>query len=170
LPAAFAYRLILDCRKRGGAMASNEDENQSGSVDKTGNAATEGKPAYEVGNKKPPKAFCFKPGQTGNPKGRPKGSLSLESKVQKELAKPVKVKKNGKCVTMSKEQIGVMRLVDKFVNGDPKATSIILGLFNKCEKSKADDQVLDDIAMPDEANIKFIVARLQGLIDPTEGG
>ena len=29
----------------------------------------------EVGYKKPPKEYCFKPGQSGNPSGRPKGTL-----------------------------------------------------------------------------------------------
>lgn len=34
---------------------------------------------YEVGYKKPPKHTQFKPGQSGNPKGRPKGSKNTKT-------------------------------------------------------------------------------------------
>src|SRR5215471_7694242 len=87
-----------------------------------------GEAAYEVGNKKPPKQFQFKPGQSGNPKGRPRGSTSVEARVQKELSKLVTVNRNGKSVKMSKLDVGVTRLVDRFMTGDLKSTAIIIGL------------------------------------------
>src|SRR5262249_2312776 len=44
--------------------------------------------AYEVGHGKPPIATRFKPGQSGNPKGRPKGP-SLKDIVQRIASEPV---------------------------------------------------------------------------------
>ncbi|MHC4301028.1 MAG: DUF5681 domain-containing protein [Planctomycetota bacterium] len=38
---------------------------------------TETKRDYEVGDKKPPREYCFKPGQSGNPKGPPKHRTNL---------------------------------------------------------------------------------------------
>lgn len=35
------------------------------------------KPDYEVGHGKPPKEHCFKPGESGNPKGPPKHRTNL---------------------------------------------------------------------------------------------
>jgi hypothetical protein len=141
------------------------DQGEADRASKGGQPRTDGGEApYEVGDKKPPKQFRFKPGRSGNPKGRPKGSTSFEAKVQKELSKLVTVNKNGKCVKMSKLDVGVRRLVDRFMTGDLKSTAIIIGLGKRNEKPKTGEEVADAIAMPDEANLEFVVERLKGLI------
>jgi len=141
------------------------DQGEADGASKGGRPPTDGgEAAYEVGNKKPPKQFQFKPAQSGNPKGRPKGSTSFEARVQKELSKLVTVNKNGKSVKMSKLDVGVTRLVDRFMTGDLKSTAIIIGLGKRNEKPKTGEEVADAIAMPDEANLEFIVERLKGLI------
>ena len=40
---------------------------------------------YDVGYKNPPKSNLFQPGQSGNPKGRPKGVKNLAIDLQEEL-------------------------------------------------------------------------------------
>ena len=40
---------------------------------------------HEVGYGRPPKHTQFKAGTSGNPKGRPKGSLNLMNAIMKEL-------------------------------------------------------------------------------------
>ena len=47
----------------------------SGRKKKPGKELT-AKPGYEVGYGKPPKDTRFKPGQSGNPSGRPKGATN----------------------------------------------------------------------------------------------
>jgi hypothetical protein len=42
---------------------------------------------YEVGYGKPPKHTRFKPGQSGNPKGRPKASKDFRSLLHRALFK-----------------------------------------------------------------------------------
>ena len=55
-------------------------------------------PIYEVGNKKPPLNSRFKPGQSGNPKGRPKGHKSVSVTLLHELNRSVSATINGKPV------------------------------------------------------------------------
>lgn len=129
-----------------------------------------GEPPYEVGNKRPPKQWQFKPGQSGNPKGRAKGSTSFDDKVRKELSKVVTVTKNGKPARMSKLEVTVRRLVDRAMTGDPKSTAIIIGLAKRNEEPTTGKEVADVLAMPDDPNIEFIIERLKGLIKGGAGG
>ena len=64
-------------------------------------------PDYEVGYKKPPVETQFKPGQSGNLKGRPKGSRNMKVLLKEELEKPIQVQENGKMMEISKAQ-GIM--------------------------------------------------------------
>jgi len=43
---------------------------------------------YEVGYGRPPKATRFKPGCSGNPKGRPKGSKAPKTLLEEALSSP----------------------------------------------------------------------------------
>lgn len=47
---------------------------------------------YDIGYKKPPKSGQFKPGQSGNPKGRPKGAKGLNTIVREIMTEKVLVR------------------------------------------------------------------------------
>lgn len=51
---------------------------------------------YEVGYARPPKASRFKPGQSGNPRGRPKGAKNVETILQDVLLRPITAMEGGK--------------------------------------------------------------------------
>ncbi len=56
---------------------------------------------YEVGYRRPPKTTRFKPGQSGNPKGRPAKARNFKSDVKKTLETPIRLVKDGKPQTVS---------------------------------------------------------------------
>jgi hypothetical protein len=79
-----------------------------------------------VGFKRPPKVSQFKPGQSGNPKGRPRGARNFATALDEELKARIAVTENGKRRMISKRQAVAKQLVNKAVTGDPRAIPILL--------------------------------------------
>ena len=81
---------------------------------------------YHVGKGRPPQATRWKPGQSGNPRGRPRGSKNLGTMLMEELNEKVKIQRNGGTRSVTKRQVIIKRLVNNAVNGDWKATNLVL--------------------------------------------
>lgn len=92
---------------------------------------------YEVGYGKPPKKDQFKPGQSGNPGGRPKGRKSVHSIVQAVCEELVLVTENGQKKSMSKLEVATASLFSKASKGDVNAIKLLLSL-------KAEADVMSD--------------------------
>ena len=76
---------------------------------------------YEVGYGKPPKEHRFKKGQSGNPKGRPKGALNIATVIDRVLREQVVITENGERKTISKLEASVKQVVNKAASGDMRA-------------------------------------------------
>jgi hypothetical protein len=81
---------------------------------------------YEVGYRRPPAASRFRKGQSGNPKGRPKGSRNFKTEFQQELKKAIDVTENGRRKRIRKSEGVVKQVVNKSLSGDPKMIAILL--------------------------------------------
>jgi hypothetical protein len=68
---------------------------------------------YEVGYSKPPASGRFAKGQSGNPKGRPKGSKNLATIVLRESRQTVRVNGPRGARSVTKLEATVMQLVNK---------------------------------------------------------
>ena len=73
---------------------------------------------YEVGDRRPPKHSQFKPGVSGNPKGRPKGSVNLRTRITQQLRQTVTVTRNGRPVKMRKAELIALQIVDAAAKGN----------------------------------------------------
>jgi len=109
---------------------------------------------YEVGYGKPPQNTRFKPGQSGNPKGKPKGAKNLATIVDKAIKERVVVSENGKRRSVTKLEVAVKQLVNKAAIGDPKAMTQLLPLVQiiegRAEADAASTPILaeaDDLVM-----------------------
>tara|TARA_R110000765_G_scaffold420136_2_gene524872 strand:- start:374 stop:766 length:393 start_codon:yes stop_codon:yes gene_type:complete len=83
-----------------------------------------------IGYGKPPKKSQFKPGKSGNAKGRPKGGISLKTALRRELEAKLVVKEQGKTRKMSKLEALAKRLVTDALNGNPRALAELLRQVN----------------------------------------
>ena len=99
-------------------MAANKSGKGKGSGDK-------------VGYGKPPKHTRFGKGQSGNPKGRPKGAKNLRTVVEQEAFSSILVSERGKTRKVSKMTAIMMGMMAKGLKGDTKAAQIALSLFEK---------------------------------------
>lgn len=88
-----------------------------------------------VGYRRPPKHSRFKPGQSGNPKGRPKGSRSIAALVGEELDRKVYVIEGGRRKQQSKRQLAARQLADRAAKGEIKAILTIRSMEQSSEAS-----------------------------------
>ena len=79
------------------------------------------KKPYTTGYKKPPKEHRFTKGQSGNPRGRPKGSKNVATLLQEELAQTIVVQEQGQNKSIKKLDAIVKQLVMKALKGDSRA-------------------------------------------------
>lgn len=91
---------------------------------------------YDVGYKKPPRESRFKPGQSGNPKGRPAGEQNIATLLKKAAAKKKVVIENGVKKLMSMKEIMVSNLMSKAAKGDLKACQVVYGIIVPLEEKE----------------------------------
>ena len=90
-----------------------------------------------VGYRRPPVNRQFKPGQSGNPRGKPKGSKNFPTMFAEAMSRPVTVRdKKGKIRTLSKQELMVEVMVNKALAGDPKAFAMVVQFADKFEVFK----------------------------------
>lgn len=86
---------------------------------------------YAVGYGRPPQHTRFRPGQSGNPGGRPKGARNLLTELDEALAEKVVVVEGGKRRRMSKSKLIAKTLANKAAGSDLRAARHIFDLRMK---------------------------------------
>jgi hypothetical protein len=119
---------------------------------------------YKVGYKKPPLHTRFKKGQSGNPRGRPRGAKNFSSVLNDALNQPVFVSENGRRRKISKRELGIRQLVNKFAMAEVQATKMLLGLMLERERlvAAAPPAERRSLGADDEKVIDNLLKRLRG--------
>jgi hypothetical protein len=124
--------------------------------------------SYGIGYKKPPKKSQFKPGQSGNAKGRPKGSKNFASELSEELMEKIAIKEDGKKKSISKQRALVKALLAKALQGNAQAANVLINAALKLQESIAPAE-LEDWAAEDEAIVKEYIERTLALAKKKKG-
>lgn len=113
----------------------------------------ESRKSYTVGYGKPPRHSRFKPGQSGNPKGRAKGARGFGAELDDELNQTISVTENGRTRKLSKQKAMIKALLAKALKGDAKSVQLILsnsenlrgrGALQASELDTVDKLILDE--------------------------
>ena len=65
---------------------------------------------YEVGFGKPPQSTQFRQGQSGNPKGQPRGKSNMATIIRRSLEAKVVINENGQRREVTKLEAGMIQM------------------------------------------------------------
>lgn len=103
---------------------------------------------YEVGYGRPPKVAQFKPGQSGNPKGRKRRHKSVAQQMQDELNRRVTITEGGQAKRYSVQQVMLRSIATKAAKGDLRAATFVMNLV--ASESAAHSETIDQTTLTAE--------------------
>ena len=89
--------------------------------------------SYSVGYGKPPRGSRFRPGQSGNPRGRPKGAKNSTTILERALDEQVVVNEDGKRKRITKREAIYKQQVNKAATGDYRAAQLVINKMREDE-------------------------------------
>jgi hypothetical protein len=104
-------------------------------------------------NRRPPQGRRFKPGTSGNPGGRPKGSRNLRTELEQIMRKPIAIREGGKRKSITRQLAMLRTLIDKALHGDLRAISSITNIVLKREPDSSEQAVREEALSEVDAEI-----------------
>jgi hypothetical protein len=113
---------------------------------------------YEVGYGRPPKRAQFKPGQSGNPKGRPKGAKNEATIWRSVFNKKVAIREGGRERKVSLLEAMILKFTEAALKGDTKTAAFAL---NRYRLAEGDSPSPDEPDQDDREVFEAFVRRLE---------
>jgi hypothetical protein len=104
---------------------------------------------YLVGYGRPPEEHRFKPGKSGNRKGRPKGAKNTATLLRELLDRKIEVRSGNTVRKMSVREAMLTRFAEAALKGDTKSAAFLLQRYDMLEET----QGRASGAMPEEQKI-----------------
>lgn len=95
---------------------------------------------YAVGYCRPPKHSRFKPGQSGNPRGRLNRTEGHRRLLEEALDQPITIREGGKIHTIRHSEAMYRSLVARAVKGDLRAAALVTKLADRLGLSNPPDR------------------------------
>ena len=121
-------------------------------------------PAEKVGPGRPPRHTRFKPGQSGNPKGRPKGSKNFATILQQQLTKKVTITVDGKPRRVTVQEVIARRLATDSMKGTTKAMELLIRLTSTKSDEDAGKDAVSETVLPDKDALRRIHKRIAKIV------
>jgi len=115
----------------------------------------------KLGYCNPPEHTRFQKGQSGNPQGRPKGSLNMGTVLERTLREKVIINENGRRKTITKLEAAIKQLTNKAASGELKAFQLLAALLRAAEERTI--QAATPSSSLDEVDEKVLLGILRRL-------
>lgn len=120
-------------------------------------APTAATPEKEVGYGKPPRAHQFKAGQSGNPKGRPKGAKNEATILDELLNRKIAVRVGGRVRHITVKEAIYHRVAEDSLRGNTKSVAF---LFNRYAAVTSGEPQRSDVSEDDQEILEAFAQRL----------
>lgn len=112
-------------------------------------------------HQRPPRKGQFKPGQSGNPHGRPKNSKNLKTYVGELSNTTIPVVEDGKTKRIPRAKAIAIQLVNLAAKGDPKGLAAIMNLTREYDSAIADGKSIALGRAEDADVLAGVIARIR---------
>jgi len=119
----------------------------------------------DVGYGKPPRAHQFKPGESGNPKGRPKGAKSEETIVRELLQQKISLNERGRARRITIHEGIFRRIIEDCLKGNTKSAAFLL---NRHHAMTSGEPMESGLGEDDDAVLEAYLQKYQSKLNPKE--
>ncbi len=115
--------------------------------------------AAKVGYGRPPSHSRWRKGQSGNPKGRPKGSANFADDLIAELSEIVQVTERGRVKRITKRRALIKALTSNSMRGNTSAASLLISLCARVIESDHASQAQAELSAKDRKIVENYLER-----------
>jgi hypothetical protein len=119
----------------------------------------------DVGYGKPPRTQQFKPGKSGNPKGRPKGVKNEETILRELLQKRISLNERGKARRITIHEGIFRRIIEDCLKGNTKSAAFLL---NRHHAMTSGEPMESGLSEDDEAILEAYLQKYQSKLNSKE--
>ena len=145
-------------RKSGGRRVSRRGRNKPS--DNHSDSST-----YRIGYGKPPDHTKFKPGQSGNPRGKPKSRKNYDTILDQILHRKLPIRDRGSIRQVPLIEAMLLKFAEEALRGNPKAAAFLL---NRYAPTEPDDASTNDLSHEDQEILDAFAKRIRTA--PKDGG
>ena len=122
-------------------------------------------PGEDVGYGKPPKANQFKPGKSGNPKGRPRGAKSRDAMLRELLSSKITMRRDGKVRKITVMEGIFHKMVEDSLKGNIKSATFLLNQLASIASNEGSES---EISTDDKAVLDAYLRNFQSTLGGKE--